>query len=83
MTAQQIRDAAFKNTNQYYETPIPLGFDELVSSFESGANLLKAQLEKKDHEIERMKILIKIADELITNPNAQEDWKNAKSTRVM
>lgn len=34
-------------------------------------------------EIERLKVLIKIADVLITNENAQEDWENAKQTRIM
>lgn len=44
---------------------------------------LQDKLAKAEHEIERLNILVKIADELITNDRAKEDWENAKRTRAM
>jgi hypothetical protein len=56
-------------------------------SFKAGALWGHAQgandAEELQHEITRLNILVKIADELITNDNAKEDWINAKQTRIM
>lgn len=43
----------------------------------------RAQIKELEHEKARDQILIKIADELITNDIARADWENAKRTRVM
>jgi hypothetical protein len=47
------------------------------------AHQLEKEIEELKHEVARNEVLIKIADELITNENAQKDWVEAKRTRLM
>lgn len=50
---------------------------------ETELEYFKRRYLEMSQEVSRLEILIKIADELITNENAQEDWKSAKAIRHM
>lgn len=61
----------------------PQGEKWISNAFVKAAIGSTEAIEALLHESERNEILLKIADELITNENAKEDWENAKRTRIM
>lgn len=62
-------------TKNEYEPWKEIGLSEL--------EYFKRRYLEMSQEAARLEMLVKIADQLITNENAQEDWKNAKAIRHM